>query len=124
VKSATAILMSNLLITGAILTAVWLSEGDTLVQQIGLIALGLVLVVGIPPLIARWPPYEPAPGPSSAASTSAVFGMVHLPCRRGASGSNRSEHPRALVLSYTPYLFVLFRARPSPGRTPSWESPN
>ena len=78
-KSAVAILMSNLLITTTSFAAISLSKGDSLIQPIGLIALGLVLLVGIPLLIARWPSYELAPGPSSATATSTAFGMVHIP---------------------------------------------
>ena len=78
-KSAVAILMSNLLISTTSFAAVSLSKGDSLTQHIGLIALGLVLVVGIPLLIARWPSYELGPAPSSATATSTAFGMVHIP---------------------------------------------
>lgn len=78
-KSAIAILVSNLVIASTSLAAVSLSGGEGLAQPVGLIALGLVLVVGVPLLIARWPSYKFAPGPSPATATSAAFGMVHLP---------------------------------------------
>lgn len=79
VKPAIAILMSNLLITGTSFAAISLSGGGSTIQHIGLIGLGVVLVVGLPLLIARCPSYEFAPGPSSATATSVAFGMVRLP---------------------------------------------
>lgn len=76
-KSAVAILVSNLLLTGTGFAVLSLSRSGSLTQHLGLVALGLVLVAGIPLLIALWPPEEIAPWPATA--TSAVFGMVHLP---------------------------------------------
>ena len=76
-KSAVVVLVSNLVVASTSLAAVLLSGGEGLVQPVGLIALGLVLVVGLPLLIARWPAHEIDPWP--ATDTSAVFGMVHLP---------------------------------------------
>lgn len=78
-KAAVAILMSNLLITSTSFAAISLFREESTIQHLGLIGLGLVLVVGLPLLIARCPSYEFTPGPSSATATSAVFGMVRLP---------------------------------------------
>lgn len=77
-KPVVAILMSNLLITSTSFAAISLSGEESAIQHMGLIGLGLVMVVGIPLLIARVPSYEFAPDPSSATTTSAVFGMVRL----------------------------------------------
>jgi len=76
-KSVVAILTSNLLVTGTSLAAVFLSRSGSLTQHLGLVALGLVLVAGIPLLVTRWPADEIAP--SSATVASAAFGMMQLP---------------------------------------------
>jgi hypothetical protein len=72
-------LLGNLLVAGTSLAAVSLSRGDNPTQQIGLIALGLTLVAGLPLSLARLPSYEFTPDSSPATTTSAIFGMVHLP---------------------------------------------
>lgn len=78
-KTAVAILMSNLLITSTSFAAIALSGEGSTTQHLGLIGLVVVLGVGIPLLIARLPSYEFAPGSSSATATSAAFGMVRMP---------------------------------------------